>query len=738
MLTMLAGPPAQAAPTAPPAAAATSDAPAASEPAAGPTGAVGAERADGATADDRDPAARPSRDLAPVEGGVVTVIDTLPFVPASNTIASKLPLPLRLTPASVSVVAASLIEEQHDTVLGDALRNVSGVNPQNGNGVYDFWLVRGFDSVSSGLILTDGAPEPESSFYQLYNLERAEVLRGPAAFLYGGSPLAATVNLVRKQPLPARFARVGLTAGSFATEEATADVNVASAGGAASFRLNSLWRRSDGYRDDKASRDLAVNPAFTWRPDEATTLNVTYERAELDHRSDAGLPLVFGAGGPQVADVPRRRSYQSPFDTSEQAIDRFQVDFERRMSDRFTLRDKAYYRGFDWASRGTIFNGVFPGPTDALEVSRSLLLLDDRQEFVGNQLEAVLAVDGLGAVHHLLAGVELARQADRFGFDVALLPGIDLFAPVETAPASLADLFILPGQSLGADARTVITAPYVIDQVTVSDRLELLLGARYDDLDFKDSLSGTSRHDRQLSPLAGVVFLPRPSLSLYANAGRSFAPASTFAPEQDRVPEQSSQIEVGAKQTLAGGRVEASAALYRLVRRNIAIPDANGITRQTGDQLGRGLEVEVTALAAAHTRVLFAYAYNDSELTEFTELVFNPFLGAYAVADRSGNRPAFAPAHLANLWVSQALPRGFSVAGGAHWTSSQFIDEDNAFAIDATVTLDAAVTWRRGPWRLALNLANLTDEEVLTRGFGGTSVIPAPGFAATTGVEVTF
>ena len=689
-------------------------------------------------ADPPPPAEELEEPAAAVEGGVVTVIDALPYVPASNTIASKLPLPLRLTPASVSVVAASLIEEQHATVLGDALRNVSGVNPQNGNGVFDFWLVRGFDSVSSGLILTDGAPEPESSFYQLYNLERAEVLRGPAAFLYGGSPLAATVNLVRKQPLPARFARVGLAAGSFSTGEATADVNLASAGGRASFRLNSLWRESDGYRDDKASRDVAVNPAFTWRPDDATTVNVTYERAELDHRSDAGLPLVFGPSGPEVADVPRRRSYQSPFDTSEQAIDRFQVDFERRVSDRFTLRDKAYYRGFDWLSRGTIFNGVFPGAAGRLEVSRSLLLLDDRQEFLGNQLEAVLAVDGLGAVHHLLAGVELARQADRFGFDVALLPGIDLLAPVETAPSSLGDLFILPGQSLGADARTVVTAPYLIDQVTVSDRLQLLLGARYDALDFEDSRSGTSRHDRQLSPLAGVVFLPRPGLSLYANAGRSFAPASTFAREQDRVPEESGQVEVGAKQSFAGGRVEATAALYQLVRKNIAIPDANGVTRQTGDQLARGLEVEVTALPAAHTRVFFVYAYNDAELTEFTELVFDPFSSGFAVADRGGNRPAFAPSHLANLWVSRGLPRGFGVAGGAHWSSSQFIDEDNVFAIDASLTFDAAVSWRRGPWRLALNLANLTGEVVLTRGFGGTSVIPAPGFAATTGVEVTF
>ena len=68
-------------------------------------------------------------------------------------------------------------------------------------------MVRGFDSIDGGLVLTDGAPEPEISFYQLYNVERVEVLKGPGGFLYGRNPLAGTVNLVRKQPVPETLRR---------------------------------------------------------------------------------------------------------------------------------------------------------------------------------------------------------------------------------------------------------------------------------------------------------------------------------------------------------------------------------------------------------------------------------------------------------------------------------------------------------------------------------------------------
>ncbi|MCB1058402.1 MAG: TonB-dependent receptor plug domain-containing protein, partial [Acidobacteria bacterium] len=166
----------------------------------------------------------------------VFVEGRLPDIPTSNTVAAKLPLPLRETPASVTVIPTSLTEEQRGFILGDALENVSGVNVQTGNGVYDFFVIRGLDSVSSGLILTDGAPEPETTFYQLYNVDRVEVLKGPSAFLYGGSPLGGTVNLVRKQPEAERFTRAAGYGGSFGTFETTVDTNLASADGSLAFR----------------------------------------------------------------------------------------------------------------------------------------------------------------------------------------------------------------------------------------------------------------------------------------------------------------------------------------------------------------------------------------------------------------------------------------------------------------------------------------------------------------------
>jgi TonB-dependent siderophore receptor len=687
-----------------------------------------------------EPPAAPSNDTPPATTyeDVLFVEGTLPYVPESSSIATKLPLPLLKTPASVGVVTDLLLREQGSSVLGEALRNISGVNVQTQSGVADFFVVRGFDSIANGLVLVDGAAEPEISFYQLYNVERVEVLKGPGGFLYGGNPIAATINMVRRQPQPGSFLTLGLAGGSFGTREGNLDWNPGG-DGPLGFRLNGLWRESDGYRD-RPSKVRAVNPGFTWRPDESSSLHVNLELLDTSYAPDSGLPIVpdFGlsptARGARIADVPRTRSYQSPYDLSDQQTRRAQADYETVLSPRLTLRDKAYYRRLDWDSASAIFNGVFPGGA-GLAVSRSLILLDDRQEFLGNQLEAVITARTGGMTHQILAGFELARLADRFTLDVGFLPDISLENPVETASGPI---FRIPGQRQAADAASLVIAPYLTDQIALSERFQVLLGARFDAIDYKDDVTATRRSFSQVSPMLGLVWSPRPSLSLYANAGRGFAPPSSRVIGK-RQPEESQQVEAGLKSNLWGGRAQATLALYELRRENVAIPDRTGITQQNGAQRSRGVELEIAAEPLPRLRTFFSYAYTDAELTRFSELVLTGVAPpTFATVDRSGNTPAFAPEHVANLWVSRGFGNGFGAGIGGRYLARQFIAEDNAFALDDTLTLNAALFYELKDWKLGLHLDNLTDEEYFTRGFGSTSVIPAPGFAVHGTLEYRF
>ncbi len=661
----------------------------------------------------------------------IFVEGSLPLVPTANTIASKLPLPLRLTPNNVGMVTAALFGEQQANVLGDALINVSGINTQPGfGGVHDFFVARGFDSISSSLILTDGAPEPEATFYQLYNVELVEVLKGPGGFLYGSNPLAGTVNLVRKQPFANSGLRISTSGGSFSTFDGTIDANHGTADGRVAFRVNALVRGSSGYRDNRDSNATAVNPALTWQLADGHSLNANFEYARADFSPEAGIPLLFNEAPP----VRLENDYNAASDRSEQNVYRFQLDYEGRLSDSVRIRNKLYYRGLDWLSDGTLLVGAFPEvspafvPTGRTIVARSQIQLDDQQSLLGNQFEAIFDFD-TGDVHHsLLTGIETSRYADEFALDAFLLASVDLFEPVE--PGSMP----IPLGSQGAgDARSIVIAPYAIDQITFADRLQVLAGARLDNIDFDDQRTGRSSNSSKLSPMLGAAWAANDEVSIYGNYSRSYAPPSPRAFE-DLVPEESEQVELGIKLRILDGRAQATAAVYRLVRDNIAIPDDNGFTQQIGNQRSSGFELELAAEPGRGFRGVVSYAYNDAELTEFAERItgFSPFGVPFEqTLDHSGNRPAFAPEHLLNVWVSKTLDSGLGISLGARYIGNQFIAEDNAFNIDEALIVSGALAYDWSRYRISVNVQNLADSAYFVRGFGSQSITPGTPVAAT-------
>ena len=217
----------------------------------------------------------------------------LPALPPSSTAATRLPVPVKDLPLTVSVVPARLLRDQAAFVLTDALRNASGVNVATGFGVFDFFTIRGFDSLTGGLVLTDGVAEPESTFYPLYNVRQVEVLKGPAAFLYGGNPLAGAVQLVRKQPAGGRFGQAALAYGRFGTFEAALDGNAATSDGKVAFRLNGVWQGTEQYRDLDRGSIAAVNPTVSWRPDDKTRLGLGCRACAATGRP---IPVCLSSG----------------------------------------------------------------------------------------------------------------------------------------------------------------------------------------------------------------------------------------------------------------------------------------------------------------------------------------------------------------------------------------------------------------------------------------------------------
>ncbi len=669
-------------------------------------------------------------------------------IPSVNAIATKMILPLQNTPASVGVVTRPMLERQHAVVLSDALKNISGVNVQHGTGTHDFFLIRGFESLSGAMVLTDGATEPEVSFYNMYNINRVEVLKGPAAFLYGGNPLSGAVNLSRKQPVFSNFAELGASYGEFNTYQSTADVGWHNEEGNVALRLNGMWQDSENYRDDKEHNTYAFNPSITWKMSEKASATLNFEYVRSNRAPDSGLPIQYVPDAnfqlnPTFSDVPSKRSYQTPLDDSEQDMFRLRLDYKRQFNANIQLRNKFYMTRLDWQSTGAILNGAFPGQA-GFSVIRTLNTLDDVQTYTGNQLEALVTYNTGSVKHNLVTGIEAARLADDFDLDLAAFSAPSEFNPAGSNLVLAIDLnnpveFIQSRDQLsfvdfaGGDATSLILAPYFINQAEITEAVQLFFGGRFDMINYDDDRSDfsfqtfqnvsseNSRNYKRFSPMVGLVVSPTADLSLYANAGQSFRPPSTLV-VGDPKPEESTQYEVGAKFNTLGGKLNTTVAVFQLERKNIGIPDQTGVVQQNGDQESKGLEFELAVQPADGFNAFFNYTYTDAELTKFSE--FDAITQFPVVYD--GQTPAFAPKAILNFWATKDFADKFGVGAGFRYVGDQFIDEDNVLKIDSYTTFDASLFYTFENFRLSLNVKNLTDEDYLRRGGSGSSSV-TPG-----------
>lgn len=154
--------------------------------------------------------------------------------------ATRTDTPALEVPFSVDTVGAALIADRGLVTITDALRTVSGTNPVGGIGGFNTrFRLRGFvaqNNLRNGY--RQGVAWPVT---EVQNIERIEVLKGPASMLYGRLEPGGAINIVTKQPDVARnFGSAGLMVDEDGLLRGTADLNLA-LGTGIGLRVNGVW-----------------------------------------------------------------------------------------------------------------------------------------------------------------------------------------------------------------------------------------------------------------------------------------------------------------------------------------------------------------------------------------------------------------------------------------------------------------------------------------------------------------
>lgn len=647
------------------------------------------------------------------------------YQPLTSKTAVRVEAALRDIPQTVNVIPEALLRDQGARSLQDALRNVPGVSFHIGDGQRDQIYIRGFDAIGDQFV--DGMRDDALYYRDLSNIERVEVVKGPAAVLYGRGSSGGIVNRITKKP-GVTVRDVELIAGAYEQKRLAFDLGDA-LGAAATFRIAGAAEDSGSFRDQGflERHNFAPSLALQITPD--TSLLLQAEKLRDKRVTDMGIPAFRGK--PAKVDIDTYYGTADAEDDDYSASDVLsgRITLEHRINDSLTMRNQFGSYNYDLDRQNT-FGQTVDEAAQTVRLFHGKTRRQDDGWFNQLELNHKLALGGMQ--HQLLYGVEIGRQyKDLQVWSWNVRPTVSLFNPVSP------DISAFGAPVLGTDNLTKleVTSAYLQDLLTFSEHWKALVGVRHDKFKQKvqDRLTADrERTDSEWSPRAGLVFQPNAWQSYYVSYSRSFQPSGevlAFTTTQAEMsPEETSNIELGAKLDWLGGRLSTTASVFHLERTDIKNTDP--VTKAivpVGTQRTRGVELTAAGEIAAGWQLSAGYAFLDAEITESVAIQNGVLL--------DGMRAALTPRHSANLWLVHELGQGYSVGGGLNYVGDRYASPDNLVTLDGYLTADAMAMYRSKRYDLALNLKNITDKEYFISGHGASNNLNAPGAPRT--AEVT-
>lgn len=644
------------------------------------------------------------------------------------TTATKIDAPLRDVPQTVNVVPAAVLRDQRATSMQDALKNVPGVSFSTGDGQRDQVSIRGFTAIADQFV--DGVRDDALYFRDLSNIERIEVIKGPASVLYGRGSSGGLINRVTKQP-GIDGGEVTLSYGSWADRRGELDVGRRFGTDGSAWRLTGAAEDANSYRDQQFLRRRAIAPSLLLHPGENTTLLLQADYLKDRRVTDFGVPAYHG----RPVDVPARTYYGAAnardVDYSESIVKSTTATLTHAFNDHLSLRNAL--RWYDYTlDRNNTLPGTVNETARTVTLNRSNVARHEHGWF--NQTELSQHVESDAVSHELLYGVELGRQNKALlNRSINGVATVDLFDPV--LPVLPLVVNRAPGShNLG---RFDTAAVYVQDLLSLGSEWKALLGLRYDRFkqetdNYLPGQADLARTDKAVSPRAGLVWQPSAAQSYYASWSRSFQPSgeafALAANNADIAPERTHNTEVGAKYDLLDGRATFTAALFQLERNNIKTTDP--VTQRVlpiGEQRTRGMELSGAADLANGWRLLAGYAYLDARITHS--------IATDAGRPVQGKRATLTPRHSGNVWATRTIAPHWTFGGGLNLVGARQANPGNTVTLPGYVTADAMARYEDGPVSVQLNLTNLFDAKYIVSAHGSNANLNLPG--APRGANVT-
>lgn len=589
------------------------------------------------------------------------------------------------------------------------------------------------------------------------NIERVEIIKGPASLLYGQLNPGGNVNYITKRPqLKGQFAEIRGKVGSYGYYGTSGDYNGVLVPDKLAFRLVAAYHEQSKEGLKTKNVETLVNPSVTWWITPGTTLTLEYENAKRNRNyQQSPLPYSNLVDIQHVpwAGVDRTFTSTAPSDYFDTLMEDYTAEFTTRINDNFTVR--ANHTEEVWSEK-SLSNATFTGLSGP-----NLDMLSNRRGRYGergswdNWTQVELANEfkwgGVGVKNLFGWQREELEYRNIISTSTIAYPNTawdmkDRSTWVVTA-AKRDDFIVSP--SSGSTSTNLTKSWYFSNQLAFLDgKLRTLAGMRVDKFKVTayNSANGQTTVDSAAPahvPEVGVLYKVTPHLSVYASYSESFLPLYSTSRREDGSyyspkPQTGVGEDFGVKGSLLDGKLDYTAAIFQVDNTNIVrflppVTIGNEVfspTNQSGKESSRGFEFDSRWQPTKQTQLIFSYGYTDAWVANDPQTTGT--VNGQTVRIREGHDLAMTPKHTAAFFVKQDLgdAGGFNkvyVTVGGHYQSAEYVSDTytvvnntlvDPWKIDSRFVLDAGIGGQfalgRQTFGVSVNVKNVLDKDYLS------------------------
>lgn len=603
------------------------------------------------------------------------------YTPGAIATATRMVLTPRQTPQSISVVTRQMMDDFNLTSIDQVMQHTPGVSIVTYDSERTEYYARGFAIQN---FQYDGIPMMRDSSYSAGNTltdmviyDRIEVLKGATGLLTGSGTPGATINLIRKKPTRDFEGHVTLGGGSWDSYRGEVD-----AGGAlndsGSIRARGVAAyESRGSNLDRYSRETSIFYGIVeadLTPNTLLTIGGDFQDNAPEASTWGGIPLLDADG--RFNKMPRSFNNGANWSHWDQYTRTGFATLDHTFDNGWIakLQYNHQVNGYD-ANLGAAAAG-FPNPVDGSGVSMWA------GQYIGHTTSDAFDAYANGPFsfagrdHELVAGLDVARRRWR-NSGWYNLPGYDL---------DVTDYYHwtgnVPRPQWGArpdytnDEVTHESGLYTAARWNLRDDLKLITGGRWSW--YRNKTSGLDESGAFV-PYVGAVYDLDPHWSVYASYTGIFTPQSN-QDERGRTldPLQGDNYEIGAKAEFFDGRLNASAALFRLQQDNFAVesggrtPTGGVAYRAIQGVKTNGYEIEASGRIAPGWQLQAGYSHHVSR-------------------QQGAQVDTLSPANEFTLYASfqpSGRLKGLTLGGGARWQDQTWGDIATPSGVKQRHTVD--------------------------------------------------